>query len=182
MGYPAVFVELLGGVSSPGAAPPAYCLPLPLILLGSAALAGRAGPIPDDLVDAIVARLNAQLVATGTLNWFGTGTSPGVQDAPLPYAQLGEPDEDDEDLNAQGDRTADGHFEVTCYAATKKEARRLGDLVAASLKDAPLAFSAGKLMYLRQSGRTAMEDPDPAAGGGACWDEVRQFRFIYSYA
>jgi hypothetical protein len=137
--------------------------------------------IYDDLVDAVVALVRTAMVP-GVLTWFGTGTSPGFGTAPLPYGVLHEPDEDDDDLNTSGDRTAEGHLEIHCYAPTKKAARKLGDAIEASLKDAPLEFTAGWLVYLRQSGRTAELDPDPAPGGGDCWDELRMFHFRYSYS
>lgn len=142
----------------------------------------ESGPLYSDLVDAVVALVERSMVAPGSLTWFGTGTSPGFGTAPLPYAVLHEPDEDDEDLNTSGDRMAEGHLEVHCYGPTKKAARALGDRVEALLKDSPLQFSAGWLVYLRQSGRSAVLDPDPAPGGGDCWDEVRLFHFRYSYA
>lgn len=145
-------------------------------------LADGSAALPSDLVDAVVARVQAQLVEAGTLTWFGTGVNPGFDTAPLPYGQVGEPDEDNEDLNTQGDRTADGHLEITCFGPTKKEARALGDRVASALTTPPLAFTAGILVYFRQSGRTASLDPDPAPDGGDCWAEVRQFHFTYSYS
>jgi hypothetical protein len=140
---------------------------------------GGNSVLPDDLVDAVVARLQSLLVASGPLTWFGTGDAEAGQ--ALPYGDLVEPDEDDSDLNTSGDREADGQLEIHFYAADKKSAKRLGDLAEASLKDAPLLFSAGWLVYLRQSSRSAVLDPDPAPGGGDCWDETRLFHFIYSY-
>ena len=115
--------------------------------------------------------------STPSLTWFGNGTP---RTPVLPYASLGEPDEDNENLNTAGDQTADGHLEITCYAATKKAARKLGDLVASALNDAPLAYTAGTHVYLRQSGRTAMPDAEPGPGGSPCWNEIRQFHFIYA--
>jgi Protein of unknown function (DUF3168) len=145
-------------------------------------LGSPAPGIPSDLVDAIVALVGAELVPVD-LNWFGTGMP---EQPVLPYADLAEPDEDDSDLNTYGDRMAEGHLEITCYASTKKAARLLGDQVAAAIGAAVVAgtvlFAAGTLVYLRQSGRAATPDPDPAPGGGDCWDETRQFHFLYSYA
>jgi hypothetical protein len=141
-----------------------------------------AGVLPSDLVDAVVARLQSLLVSSGQLTWFGTGRDPGASTAPMPYGVMAEPDEDDDDLNTSGDRMAQGHLEIHFYAPTKKLARSLGDQAEASLKDAPLLFSAGWLVYLRQSGRMADLDPDRAPDGSSVWDEMRQFRFMYSYA
>jgi hypothetical protein len=137
------------------------------------------GPLPDDLVDAALARLESTLVAAGALTWAGTGLAPPGQ--ALPYCSAGEPDEADEALDTQGDQLADGHLMLTCYAGSKKAARLAGDRVAAALQDAPLEFLAGSLVLLRQVGRSAMLDPDPAPGGGDCWQEVRTFHYMYSY-
>lgn len=138
--------------------------------------------VADDLVDAVVALVQLALVPA-QLTWFGTGEP---EQPTLPYADLAEPDEDDTDLNTSGDRTAEGHLEITCYASSKKAARLMGDRVNAAIVAAVQAgtvlFAAGTLVYLRQSSRTAMLDPDPAPGGGDCWDETRQFHFLYSYA
>lgn len=167
----------------PGSLFPASLFP-PSLFPGSAGPL-PTGPIPDDLVDAVVARIRARLVLAGSLTWFGTGPAPSgagsARPGPdLPYAQLGEPDEDDSWWTTSADQLATGHLAVSCYAATKKAARLAGDRVAAALNDAPLAFSAGVLVYLRQSARTATLDPDPAPGGGDCWVEARQFKFLYS--
>jgi hypothetical protein len=138
-------------------------------------------PFPDDLVDAVVARVQLLMVQAGPLTWFGTGINPGADVDPLPYASLGEPDEDDSYWTTQGDGAADGHLVITCYAGTKKAARKLGDQMFAAMQDAPLQFAAGRLVYLRQVGRSAELDPDPAPGGGDCWAEIRQFRYMYSF-
>lgn len=136
--------------------------------------------IPDDLVDAVVARVRARLIDVDapSLTWFGPGEAPDRQ--PLPYATISEPDEDDTYWNTQGDGLADGHLEISVFAGDKKSARWTGHLIKEALNDAPLLFSAGTLVYLRQSGRTAGLDPDPAPGGGDCWSEIRQFHFMYS--
>lgn len=150
----------------------------PLLLLLRRRPGGTPADLPDDLVDAVVARALALLVGPGTLAWFGTGLAPpGVV---LPYAELAEPEEDDSYWTTDGDGLAEGHLEIACFAATKKAARAIGDRVAGALEDAPLRFAAGILVYLRQSGRTAALDPDPAPGGGDCWAEIRQFKYIYS--
>jgi hypothetical protein len=137
--------------------------------------------IPGDFLDAVVARVQAQLVATAKLTWFGTCESPGFGQAALPYGVLSEPDEDTTFWSTQGDGLAEGHIEIQCFAPTKKAARLLGDLCFSALHDAPLQFAAGLLIYLRQSGRTAFLDPDPAPGGGDCWVETRTFHFLYSF-
>lgn len=143
-----------------------------------------SAPLPDDLLDAVYARITANLVATGALTWFGTSAAQGKvqgRTLQLPYAKVGEPDEDDSYWTTDGDGLADGHLEIAAYAATKKAARVLGDSIAASLQDAPLAFKAGILIYLRQTSRAAELDPDPGPDGGDCWSETRQFRFMYSF-
>ena len=132
---------------------------------------------PADLVQAVVAKINSTLVAAGTLTWFGSGEDIGAS-ATLPYAVLAEPDEDDEYSSTSGDSIATGHLEIHCYAATKVASKALGVAVAKQLNDAPLVFSNGLLMYLRQSSRTNDIDPDPAPGGGDCWDETRIFMFM----
>jgi hypothetical protein len=137
-------------------------------------------PTPDDLVDAVVGRLRSTLVAAGALTWAGTGLAPPGQ--ALPYLSVGEPDEADSALDTQGAQLADGHLALTAYAGTKKAARLAADRAFAALQDAPLEFLAGSLVLLRQVGRSAELDPDPAPGGGDCWQEARSFHYLYSYA
>jgi hypothetical protein len=136
-------------------------------------------PAPDDFTDAVILHLNSALVAPGLLTWAGLDLAePGTG---LPYAVVLEPDESDSALNTEGDQLADGHLAIACYAASKKEARLAGDRVSAALQDAALAFAAGDLVFLRQESRSAALDPDPAPGGGDCWQESRVFHFQYSY-
>jgi hypothetical protein len=136
-------------------------------------------PTPDDLVDAVVGRLRSTLVAAGALTWAGTGLAPPGQD--LPYCSVGEPDEDTTYLDTDGSAMADGHLVLTCYADGKKAARLAGDRAARSLQDCPLVFAAGSLVLLRQASRSAELDPDPAPGGGDCWQEARTFHYLYAY-
>jgi hypothetical protein len=75
----------------------------------------------------------------------------------LPYAIFDEPDEsEDYETQDQTNRyssTIRGVFHLTVLADEKLAARRLGDMAAASLNDAPLVFQDGVLMYLRRSER-----------------------------
>jgi hypothetical protein len=75
----------------------------------------------------------------------------------LPYAIFDEPQEiEDYETQDQTNRyssTIRGVFHLTVLADEKLAARRLGDMAAASLNDAPLVFQDGVLMYLRRSER-----------------------------
>lgn len=137
-------------------------------------------PVAEDLTGAILDALRAALVGPGPLTWAGLDLAEPGQ--PLPYAVALEPDEADSNLNTGGDLLADGHVNINVYAATKRDAIALGRRVAAVLQDAPLRFAAGTLVYLRGASRSAALDPDPAPGGGDCWQESRVFHFMYSYA
>ena len=130
------------------------------------------------LVDAVVARIESSLVAGGVLTWFGTGFEVEPE---MPFGRLEEPDESDTYWTTEGDGQGDGHLVIHCYAGTKGQAESLGLALFAQLQDAPLAFRSGILTYLRQSGRSCHQDPDPFPGGGDCWDETRQFHFMIAF-
>lgn len=120
--------------------------------------------MPADLGDAAFGHLVADAVcvaAFGRPNWLWDDVAP--VGSPLPYAAMA-------DVSAQAgyeSQDADGSipcedeisFQVSAFAATKPRARSLGRLVAAALNDAPLAFDAGTLRYLRR-GATHVEQCD----------------------
>ena len=136
--------------------------------------------IPDDLVDAVFALARTELVApNGEFTGFYSGEAPPEQ--PLPLAVLTEPDEEDEYWTTTNNALASGHLQIAIYAGDRKAARRLGDRIRDLLWDAPLAFAAGRLVYLRPYSRSAMLDPDPGPDGNDCWQEVRIFEYKYSY-
>ena len=144
---------------------------------------GSEPEVPYDLVDAVVARLQAALVATGPLTWLGTGLAPPETD--LPYAEIGEP-EDEAEYQSEGedgwapydDRTT---IPISIFAPTAKGAKDLANLVEKSLNDAPLTFLAGELLYLRRAARANPAlDPDPAPDGGDCWSVPMTFMAITS--
>jgi hypothetical protein len=125
-----------------------------------------------DLVDALVSVVQLEMVATGSLTWFGAGKAPPRQ--ALPYAEIEgfdeEPDWQSDNLDGTVPFDDYADIPINIYASTKFAAKQLGRQLARLLTDAPLLFIDGDLLLLRRGSKgTAELDPDPAPGGGDCW-------------
>lgn len=137
-------------------------------------LSGGGPPLPDDLVDAIVALVQSTMVSTGQLTWFGSGEAPGWDEATLPYARILEfaedaeyQSEDEAGSSPYDDRAS---IPIAVYASTAAAAKSLGKILSNALTDAPLAFDDGELLYLRRVSKSNPSiDPDDAPDGGDCW-------------
>lgn len=139
-------------------------------------------PIAGDLVEALVARLSAAMVAPGLLSWAGTGRSPGFREAALPFALIGTLDEEaDYQEDGSGHAPFDdvGSVPLLVFAGTEAAARALSRAISAALTDAPLVFADGDLLMIRRTARgSPVLDVDPAAGGKGCWTAHLMFATI----
>ena len=124
----------------------------------------------------------AYLLADGpTVSAFAGGISAdeaAVGDA-LPYLVLSEPEGSDEYESASADGTPNGlerlQIQAAIYASGKAAARALRRQLRATLKDAPLVFAGGTLLYLRPSTHSGARDPDLGPDGETVWQEVQIF-------
>jgi|GEM_PF-3603081 len=84
--------------------------------------------------------------------------------------------------NTAGEALHDGTFTVSVYTEDEALSGSLRTQIAAALKDAPLSFTDGVLIYLR--GRNlggGTKDPDPGPGGVDVWETVALYRYMIQY-
>lgn len=139
---------------------------------------------PQDLYEAVVARIKADAMCAGLLTG-GINSNLAYQGSLTagPIAVL--TDQGTTAVNytaANGNtptsRTDDGILQVRCTATSRRTSKQCGDAVADALNDAPLTFAEGVLTYLRESGRRNDRDPDPGPNGEPVWNEYRDFRYV----
>lgn len=130
---------------------------------------------PWDLIAACIAwlRTKPEIVAafgddatSSTSLKFTSDIEPPKTDAP--YAVFNEPEEFDGyetiDHTGRPSSLAEGYFQLSVYATEKLLVRKLADMVAASIDDAPLVFTDGVLVYLRRSERKFPTFTSPGTG------------------
>lgn len=143
-------------------------------------------PTPVDLFEAVIARLRSDATCAGLLTGGirADEIPPGsISGNPFhPYAVLSEVGGSRQYMAKTDVATfiEDAVLQVAAYAIGRSLAYSCGSAIANALNDAPLAFSDGSLMYLRQTNRHASLDPSLTVGGSAVWQELREFRYVFS--
>ena len=102
---------------------------------------------------------------------------------PPPYAVFDEPTEfenyESPDQDGLSSSVARGVFNLTVYTTEKLVARQYGDMLAASLNDAPLIFTDGILLYLRRSERRWPTFTSPGEGKNVTlYKRVLEFDYL----
>jgi len=70
-------------------------------------------------------------------------------------------------------------FDLACFATNKVDAKAIGKLAAAALRDASLTFTDGTLLYLRQIGYPVTTlDPEKGPNESDVWMSIVQFKAI----
>jgi hypothetical protein len=171
---------------------PAIAQRTALVLHGTIATPG--GPIlPDDLVAAALdwLRLYPPVSVPSVVTAFGEQyASPGLKklwtdkaegSPKLPYMVVTEVSETVDYESPDDSGVAHGFglgtLQLSVFAATKIQARQLGELVASCLKDAPLTFADGVLMELRPAGRYFEVEDDVAAGSATLYHRIIDFQY-----
>ena len=142
-------------------------------------LGGSASATYPDLWAALQAWITAQVPAlTGGVWATRAGGGQG-----FPYAEYDGSAGADETFNTSGEPLADGTFTVSVYAALKPDADALARAVRLAIKDAPLAFSDGQLIYLRGKNLAGAEaDPDPGPDNETVYQAVLMGRYMVQRA
>ena len=99
------------------------------------------------------------------------------REVPLPWVivrNLGDEMEWESDGTGVGTHT----LKITVHGGEQDQVVTIKDLIAAALKDAPLAFAGGQLLYLRRESRTPDLDPDPAPEGVDCFSDFALFKAL----
>lgn len=74
-----------------------------------------------------------------------------------------------------------GSASASFYATSKSASKALGRQFKDAIKDAPLRFEEGRLMYLRASQiYGGLLDPSPGPGGGKVYRTLVLFDYVYS--
>jgi hypothetical protein len=141
-----------------------------------------ASVLPYDLVDAVVAWLRAELpggtLPGGVHSGFAGLTSDGSQRR-MPYIEIYESNESS-GYQTNNISLETGTLWFNLYSISRLGGRKAADAIQKQLKDAPLAFEVGYLIYLRQSSRRFQKDPDPGVGGVTVYQETRSFSYVFS--
>lgn len=80
--------------------------------------------------------------------------------------------------SSDGSYIEDGTFQISIFADGKQESRDLARSVSAALKDAPLTFSDGTLMFLRRSNWHSPPQPETGPDVPAEYQRVIDFRYM----
>lgn len=144
---------------------------------------------PWDLIAACIAWLRSKPEITAAFGDAPTSasTTKFVSDLELPtskmpYAIFSEPMEHETyetpDQTGRFSSLVTGYFVITVLWTEKQTSRKLADLVAASLQDAPLVFTDGVLMYLRRSERRSPIVTTPGADEeGTRYKRIIEFEY-----
>lgn len=144
---------------------------------------------PVDLFEAVIARIKADATCAGLLTGGVSSAEPATSQATgtpavdmKPFAIVTEVGSSRDYMAKNFDASfiEDGSLQVSVFARTRAFAVAGGNAVAAALNDAPLTFTGGVLMYLRQTNRYASRDTSLGVGGAAVWQEIREFRYLFS--
>lgn len=127
-------------------------------------------------VDANVAALTGELYSDRAPNTESDGSAKA-----LPYAVYDQGVGGVVDYMTISPQVTSGTVSIAIYSTSKTEANSLARSLASTLKDAPLEFTDGTLMYFRA--RTIYQgtlDPDPGPGGVDIYQSVVLFDYQYN--
>lgn len=139
--------------------------------------------IPYDLVDAVVAWLRANLLASllpGGIHYGFAGPMPDGSERPMPYIQVLRVSES-RDYQSGGLYIANGLLQVSVFGPPRLGTAQAADDVSTALADPVLTFQRGNIMYFREANLRSDKDPDPGPGGGSVYQEMRMFNYMLSH-
>lgn len=135
--------------------------------------------IPYDLVDAVVAWLRANLLASllpGGIHYGFAGPMPDGSKRPMPYIQVLRVSESRQ-MHSNGIYIATGLLQVSVFGPPRTGTAQAADAVSTALAYPHLFFQRGRLMYFAEADLRSDKDPDPGPGGGPVYQEMRMFNY-----
>lgn len=138
-------------------------------------------PLPYDLVDALVAHTRANLPSStlpGGTHYDWAGPTADGTERPLPYVDVVRVSES-RSYQSDENYIATGMLQASVFGRTRLSAAMAADRMSATLKQSPLQFQTGRLMYFAESDLRGGKDPDPGTGGGVVYQEMRMFSYVY---